>query len=68
MSGRDPRNPFGERAVGLGLLGAIFFGVATGVGIGVFAQAPAAGALIGGATGLLLGLWLVPGLVRDWQD
>ena len=65
---RDPHNPFDDRAMGLAMLGTILFCVASGAGVGVFFQQPEIGALAGGVVGILLGLWLLPGLMRDWQD
>lgn len=65
---RDPQNPFDDNALGLAMLGMIIFCAASGAGVGVFFQEPEAGGLIGGTTGLVLGLWLVPSLMRDWKD
>ena len=38
---------------------------ATGAGVGVFLEHPAVGGLGGGLIGILLGFWVVPGLLRD---
>lgn len=65
---RDPHNPFTERAIGLALLGTILFCAASGAGIGVFLQEPELGGLVGGAVGLVAGIWLIPPLMRDWLD
>jgi len=65
---RDPHNPFSEKDLGLAMMGMIFFCAASGLGLGVFLQRPVAGGLIGGALGILVGLWLVPALLRDWHD
>lgn len=65
---RDPYNPFDERALGLGMMGVIFFCAVTGLGLGVFLEQPAAGGLVGGALGIVVGLWVIPALMRDWHD
>jgi hypothetical protein len=54
--------------MGLAMLGVIVFCTASGTGVGVFFQAPEVGGIIGGVCGIMLGLLLVPGLMRDWRD
>lgn len=58
---RDAR----ERTAGLAMLGTIFFFVVVGVGVGVFFEQPVIGGIGGGLAGILVGLWLVPGLLSD---
>lgn len=65
---RDPYNPFDDKALGLAMMGSIFFGAATGIGIGVFVKEPAIGGLIGGALGIIVGVWAIPALMRDLRD
>jgi hypothetical protein len=65
---RDPYNPFDEKALGLAILGTILFCAASGAGVGVFFQAPELGGIAGGLIGIIVGLLLVPGLMRDWHD
>ena len=65
---RDPYNPYDEKQMGLAMLGVIVFCAASGTGVGVFFQAPEIGGMIGGAVGILAGLIVVPGLMRDWRD
>lgn len=65
---RDPHNPFDDRALGLAMLGTIIFCAASGTGVGVFFQQPEIGGLIGGALGIVIGILLIPTLMRDWQD
>jgi hypothetical protein len=65
---KDPNNPYDDRAMGLAMLGVIVFCAASGTGVGVFFQAPEIGGIIGGVCGIILGLVLVPGLMRDWRD
>ena len=65
---RDPHNPFDERAIRTAMWGALLYCLATGLGVGVCLQRPATGALAGGAFGVVVGLWLIPPLMRDWQD
>jgi hypothetical protein len=62
---RDPEQPIDHRAAGLAMLGCVLFCAATGMGIGVFMRSPVIGALIGGAAGIGVGVWLVPGLLRE---
>ncbi|MEA2348879.1 MAG: hypothetical protein QOG62_2666 [Thermoleophilaceae bacterium] len=50
------------------MLSSIFFCTSTGAGVGVFFQSPAFGALGGAVVGIVLGLLVVPGLVRDWRN
>ena len=61
----DRPNSSDDKAAGLAMLGSIFFCAATGMGIGVFFASPVIGALAGGAAGILIGLLVVPGLLRD---
>jgi hypothetical protein len=56
-----------ERAEGLAMLGTILFCVVVGGGVGIFAEQPVIGAIAGGLFGIVLGLWLVPRLLRDWD-
>ena len=65
---RDPYNPFDDKAVGLAMLGTVFFSAATGLGVGAFLAEPAIGGLCGGAIGIAAGVVLVPPLMRDWRD
>jgi len=65
--GRDPRNPFDDRAMGLAMLGTILFCAATGAGIGVFFEQAAIGAIAGGVVGIVAGRPLLAGLLRDWR-
>ena len=65
---RDPRNPFSESAIGLAMLGTVFFCATTGLGIGAFVAAPAIGGIAGLAAGIAAGILLVPPLMRDWRD
>lgn len=65
---RDPYNPFDDKAVGLAMLGTVFFSTTTGLGVGAFVAAPAAGGICGATVGILAGVFLVPALMRDWRD
>ena len=65
---RDPYNPYDDKQMGLAMLGVILFCVASGIGIGVFFEAPEIGGFAGGVVGIVLGLIVVPGLMRDWRD
>ena len=65
---RDPHNPFDERAVGLAMLGTVFFFAVTGLGVGAFIQSPALGGIGGAALGIAVGVILVPPLMRHWRD
>lgn len=65
---RDPHNPYDEKQMGLAMLGVILFCAASGIGIGVFFEAPGVGGIIGGVVGIIIGLIVVPGLMRDWRD
>lgn len=65
---RDPHNPFDDRAVGLAMLGVVFFSTVTGLGVGAFVAAPAVGGICGGIVGIAVGVLLVPALMRDWRD
>lgn len=56
-----------ERAEGLAMLGTILFCVVVGGGVGIFFEQPLIGAIAGGIFGIVLGLWLVPRLLRDWD-
>lgn len=60
MSGRESDRE--ERAAGVAMLGTILFFVVVGVGVGVFFEQPAIGAIAGGVLGILVGLWVVPRL------
>lgn len=64
----DPYNPFSEKSQGLATLGTLFFCVSSGTGIGVFFEKPEIGALAGGVIGILAGVFLLPALLRDWED
>jgi hypothetical protein len=64
---RDPENPFDDRQLGLAMLCVIVVCAITGCGVGLFLQEPAWGAVAGGAAGVVLGVWLVPTLMRDWR-
>lgn len=65
MRGEGSEEQFDERAAGLAMLGTILFCAVVGTGVGVFFEQPAIGALIGGASGIALGFWLVPRMMRD---
>ena len=65
--GQDPEHQFDERAAGLAMLGTILFCAAVGGGVGIFFEQPVIGAIGGALIGLLLGFWLVPRLMRDWD-
>lgn len=65
---RDPHNPFSESAIGLAMLGTIFFFATTGLGIGAFVAAPVVGGVAGLGVGIVAGILLVPALMRDWRD
>ena len=65
---RDPYNPFDDRVGGIAMLGSVGFCAVSGLGVGIFLEHPLEGGLAGGAAGIVLGLWLVPGLMRDWRD
>jgi hypothetical protein len=64
---RDPHKPFDDRSAGVAMLCSVGFCAVTGIGIGVFFKHPEIGGLIGAALGILVGLWLVPALLRDWH-
>ncbi len=66
--GHDPYNPYDDKQMGLAMLGVIVFCAASGTGVGVFFQAPEIGAIVGGMIGIIVGLIVVPGLMRDWRD
>ena len=63
----DPHHQFDERAAGRMMAGTIVFGFVIGTGVGVFYEQPWIGAAIGAAFGIIIGLWLVPRLLRDWD-
>ncbi len=65
--GPDPQQQFDERAAGLAMLGTIVFCVAVGGGVGIFFEQPVIGAIGGAVCGILIGLLLVPRLMRDWE-
>jgi len=65
---RDPYNPYEDKQMGLAMLGVIVFGFASGLGVGVFFEAPEIGGIAGGVVGIIVGLIVVPGLMRDWKD
>ena len=65
--GEDPNQHFDERAAGLAMLGTILFCAAVGGGVGIFFEQPVIGAIGGALIGILLGFWLVPRLMRDWD-
>lgn len=66
MSARDPDSgQVDERAAGLAMIGAILFFVIVGIGVGVFFEQPVVGGIGGGVIGIVVGLWLVPGLVAE---
>ncbi len=50
------------------MLGTIIFCAASGTGVGVFFEAPELGGFTGGVIGIVIGLVVVPGLVRDTRD
>jgi hypothetical protein len=56
-----------ERTEGLAMLGTIIFFVVVGGGVGIFFEQPAIGAIAGGILGIVIGLLLVPRLLRDWD-
>jgi hypothetical protein len=58
---RDHRN------AGVAMLGTVLFCAATGMGIGVFFREPVIGGLVGIAVGIVLGIWFVPALMREFQ-
>jgi hypothetical protein len=58
---RDHRN------AGVAMLGSVLFCAATGMGIGVFFREPVIGGLAGIAVGIVLGIWFVPSLLREFQ-
>jgi hypothetical protein len=64
----DPHNPHSEKNMGRAMLGTVLLCAASGAGIGVFFEAPEIGGMVGGVIGILLGLWLIPSLMRDLQD
>ena len=64
--GGEPEH-FDERAAGLAMLGTILFCAAVGGGVGIFFEQPVIGAIGGALIGILLGFWLVPRLMRDWD-
>ena len=64
----DPNNPFDDKAVGLAMLGTVFFFAVTGLGVGAFVAAPAIGGICGGVAGIAAGVIVVPALMRDWRD
>jgi hypothetical protein len=68
MTPQDPYNPHSERSIGLATLGVLLVCTATGAGVGIFVAEPEIGAMIGCLVGIILGLWLVPSLMRDLRD
>jgi hypothetical protein len=65
--GEDGHRDADERAEGLAMLGTILFCVVVGGGVGIFFEQPVIGAVAGAVFGIVLGLWLVPRLLRDWD-
>lgn len=57
-----------EKRMGLVMLGTVVFCVASGGGIGVFFEAFEIGVIAGGIVGIIAGLLIVPGLMRDYAD
>lgn len=45
--------------------GTIFCSLVIGIGVGAFVAEPLAGALIGAAAGIILGIWVVPNILRN---
>jgi hypothetical protein len=69
LAAHDPsHHHLDERAAGRVMMGTIFFFLVVGIGVGVFFEQPWIGAAAGAAVGILIGLWLVPRLLRDWID
>lgn len=54
--------------MGLAMLGTIIFCAASGTGVGVFFEAPELGGFAGGIVGIVIGLIVIPGLMRDMRD
>ena len=49
------------------MLGTIVFCAIVGGGVGIFFEQPLIGAIAGAVGGILVGLLLVPRLLRDWD-
>jgi hypothetical protein len=64
----DPHDHHHERSLTGAVVGTVLFCAATGAGIGVFWREPAIGAVVGGLAGIVLGVWLIPALMREWGD
>jgi hypothetical protein len=62
---REPSHDV-ERTEGLAMLGTIIFFVVVGGGVGIFFEQPVIGGIAGGICGIVIGLLLVPRLLRDW--
>jgi hypothetical protein len=61
----DPYNRPSERPITGAIVGTVLFCAATGAGIGVFWREPAIGAVVGALVGIVLGVWLIPALMRE---
>lgn len=66
MSGEE-EEVFNERAAGLAMMGAVLFSTVVGLGVGAFVEEPLICGVAGTLFGILLGYWLVPRLMRDWD-
>jgi hypothetical protein len=64
----DPYDRHDQRSLTGPLIGAVLFCAATGAGIGVFWREPAIGAAVGAFVGIVLGIWLIPALMREWGE
>lgn len=49
------------------MLGTILFCTLVALGVGVFFEQPVIAAIAGALFGVVVGLWLVPRLARDWD-
>lgn len=63
---REPSHDL-ERTEGLAMLGTIIFFTVVGGGVGIFFEQPWIGGIGGAVAGILIGLVLVPRLLRDWD-
>jgi hypothetical protein len=56
-----------ERTEGLAMLGTILFFTVVGGGVGIFFEEPVIYGIAGAIVGIVVGLLLVPRLMRDWD-